>query len=267
MRAAEACALAAALKARAAHGPPMQTLVVEHAALPVPQLLGLRELPQGAHKKLSTACARLEAAEVRLMTAMLAENSRLESLQLTGSMIGSGAAWLADALSRRSMPLTLLHLAEHRRRPRVALVGFREGIAVVTELDLGQRALRVEEGGRDDFTVAFVDALCGLLGGGGGAGAAPPATSRLPTWRCAAGATATARTRRGDCAARGDPRLAGLLPRSFPSAVSAGRRGARPRGLATTRPRALVATAPPPTLPRAANALPSLASTSKSTRR
>ena len=60
MRAAEACALAAALKARAAHGPPMQTLVVEHAALPVPQLLA-RELPQGAHKKLSTACARLEA--------------------------------------------------------------------------------------------------------------------------------------------------------------------------------------------------------------
>ena len=36
------------------------------------------------------------------MTAMLAENSRLESLQLTGSMIGSGAAWLADALSRKT---------------------------------------------------------------------------------------------------------------------------------------------------------------------
>ena len=46
MRVAEARARGGA--GRAAHGPPMQTLVVEHAARP--QFLGLRELPQGAHK-------------------------------------------------------------------------------------------------------------------------------------------------------------------------------------------------------------------------
>ena len=93
-------------------------------------------------------------------------------------MIGSGAAWLADALSRRSMPLTLLHLAENNIDVAhgVALVkALREGTPSLTELDLSANPLcGVEEGGRDDFTVAFVDALCGLLGGGGGASAAPP---------------------------------------------------------------------------------------------
>ena len=184
----------------------------------MPQLLGLRELPQGAHKKLSTACARLEAAEVRLMTAMLAENSRLESLQLTGSMIGRRRRVARRrASSRRSMPLTLLHLAENNIDVAhgVALVkALREGTPSLTELDLSANPLcGVEEGGRDDFTVAFVDALCGLLGGSG----VLPAprrrwqSSRLPTWRCAGRrATATARTRRGRsrCSQRPSPRRA-----------------------------------------------------------
>ena len=52
MRSEEARSLAAAVKACSVQGPLMQTLVLEGSSLPVPQLLGIRELSQVSAQKL-----------------------------------------------------------------------------------------------------------------------------------------------------------------------------------------------------------------------
>ncbi len=65
MREAEAVTLAAAVKACSLVGPLVQSVSLEGSVLQVPQLLGIRQLGQGQHKRLSTESSKLQPSEVR----------------------------------------------------------------------------------------------------------------------------------------------------------------------------------------------------------
>ena len=94
----------------------MQTLILEGSTLPVPQLLGIRELSQGLHKRFSTECSKLHASEVTLISELLAANSHLETLDFNSSSIGPGTSRIAYAIRQRTMPLAMpSHTC--RRRP------------------------------------------------------------------------------------------------------------------------------------------------------
>ena len=105
MRTEEARKLAAAVKVCSVNGPMMQTLVLEGSSLPVPQLLGIRELSQGLHKRLSTECSKLHASEVTLIAKLLAENTHLETLDFNSSSLSGGLSKISHAISQRAMPL------------------------------------------------------------------------------------------------------------------------------------------------------------------
>ena len=56
----------------------------------MPQLLGLRHLSGGQHKRLCTNCVKLEPSEVKFIAELLHTNPLLEALELNGSLIGDG---------------------------------------------------------------------------------------------------------------------------------------------------------------------------------
>ena len=66
------------------------TLALTLTQLPVPQLLGLRHLSGGQHKRLCTNCVKLEPSEVKFIAELLHTNPLLEALELNGSLIGDG---------------------------------------------------------------------------------------------------------------------------------------------------------------------------------
>ena len=99
MRPAEASRLAEAIRGRASRpgGAGWQAVVIETSQLPVPQLLGMRELSGGQHKRLCTNCVKLEPSEVKFISELLRTNPLLEALELNGSLIGDGTPWLSAA--------------------------------------------------------------------------------------------------------------------------------------------------------------------------
>ena len=149
MRPAEARTLAAAVKVSSSIGPMMQTLILEGSALPVPQLLGIRELSQGLHKRFSSECSKLHPSEVTLISQLLSCNTHLELLDFNSSSLGTGLAEIATAIRASSMPLSALHLAENAISPALAvelIAALRHGAPRLTDLDLSRNGLTTLHG-------------------------------------------------------------------------------------------------------------------------
>jgi hypothetical protein len=58
-------------------------VVIEVSQLPVPQLLGMRELSGGQHKRLCTNCVKLEPSEVKESRSLTLAVTPTRTLDLT----------------------------------------------------------------------------------------------------------------------------------------------------------------------------------------
>ena len=107
-------------------------------------------------------------AQVALIASLIAENTLLETLELSSSAVGDCISRISAAISRGTMPLATLQLAENAISVDLAIElvhALRAGAPLLSELDLsGNPLCGVEEGsGVDDFSPAFIEVLCGWL--------------------------------------------------------------------------------------------------------
>ena len=188
MREAEAKKLAAALRP-----PPnsrrvqtLEALVVEEFILPVPTLLGTAAAEyeasrgvislkgSGAHPvRLDNDKHALMAVELRVLVDLLEENDHLEELCFTGARVRDHLRWLSNVIVNGRLPLLKLLLADNG-------ISVAQGVHLIEALQVGAPQLQmlslsmnpvcgvedVIDGGRDEYDISCIEALCEWLQGG-----------------------------------------------------------------------------------------------------